>query len=63
MSEHVELVKKGNPLEAENAGIKWVVHPYLFRIKERDKVKIDWEHSDKRWIKPEDIKKLFRLDT
>ncbi len=53
--EDVELVKKGSPLEAEDEGIRWVVHPYLFRIKERDKVKIDWEHCDQRWIKPEDI--------
>ncbi len=51
----VELVKKGSPLEAEDEDIKWVVHPYLFRIKERDKVKIDWEHSNKRWIKPGEI--------
>ena len=53
--EDVELVRKGSPIEAEDEGIKWVVHPYLFRIKERDKVKIDWEHNEKRWIKPEDI--------
>lgn len=53
--EDVELVRKGSTLEAEDEGIKWVVHPYLFRIKERDKVRIDWEHSEKRWIKPEDI--------
>jgi 8-oxo-dGTP diphosphatase len=53
--EDVELVKKGSPLEAEDEGVRWVVHPYLFHIKKRDKVKIDWEHCDQRWIKPEDI--------
>ena len=53
--EDLELVRKGDPLEAENEGIKWVVHPYLFRIKERNKVKIDWEHNKIRWIKPGDI--------
>ena len=53
--EDLELVRKGDPLEAEDEGIKWVVHPYLFRIKERNKVKIDWEHNKIRWIKPGDI--------
>jgi len=55
--EDVELVTKGSPLEAEDEGIKWIVHPYLFRIKERDRVRIDWEHSEKRWIRPEDVDK------
>jgi len=53
--EDLELVRKGDPLEAEDEGIKWVVHPYLFRIKDRNKVKIDWEHNKIRWIKPGDI--------
>ncbi len=50
-----ELVKKGGTLEAEDEGIRWIVHPYLFRIKDPSKVRIDWEHCEKRWIKPEDI--------
>lgn len=53
--EDVELVKKGIPLKVEDEGVRWVVYPFLFRIKERDKIRIDWEHSDKLWIKPEDI--------
>ncbi|MCJ7426168.1 MAG: NUDIX pyrophosphatase [Dehalococcoidales bacterium] len=53
----MELLKKGEPLavEDEGLGIRWVVHPYLFRIKDRDKIRIDWEHKEARWIKPEDI--------
>jgi 8-oxo-dGTP diphosphatase len=53
----VELIKKGKPLEVEDEGlgIRWVVHPYLFRIKDRNKIRIDWEHKEARWIKPEDI--------
>ena len=40
----VEMVKKGEPLavEDEGLGIRWVVPPYLFRIKDRDKIRIDW---------------------
>lgn len=53
----VALIKKGEPLavEDEGLGVRWVVHPYLFHIKDRDKIKIDWEHKEARWIAPEDI--------
>ena len=55
--EDVELIRKGKPLSVEDKrlGVRWVVHPYLFHIKDRDKVKIDWEHKEARWIKPEEI--------
>ncbi len=32
-----------------------MVHPYLFHIKDRGKIKIDWEHKELRWIPPRDI--------
>jgi len=53
----LKLVKKGKPLpiEDEKLDVKWVVHPYLFQIKDRDKIKIDWEHKETQWIDPEDI--------
>jgi hypothetical protein len=53
----VELVKKGEPLVAEDEGLgtRWLIHPYRFRIKDRKNIKIDWEHKESRWIKPEDI--------
>ena len=53
----MELVKRGEPLavEDEGLGVRWVVHPYLFHIKDRDKIRIDWEHKEARWIAPKDI--------
>ncbi len=53
----VELLKKGELLDVVDEGLetRWVVHPYLFRIKDRDRIRIDWEHKEARWIKPEDI--------
>ncbi|MBM4433127.1 MAG: NUDIX pyrophosphatase [Chloroflexi bacterium] len=53
----VKLIKRGKPLTAEDEklGVKWVIHPYLFHIKDRSKIKMDWEHQEARWIKPEDI--------
>jgi 8-oxo-dGTP diphosphatase len=53
----LQLVKKGEPLSVEDAGlgVRWLVHPYLFHISNRDKVRIDWEHKEARWIKPQKI--------
>jgi len=53
----IKLIRKGKPLTVEDdkLGVKWVVHPYLFHIKDRDKIKIDWEHKEARWIQPKDI--------
>lgn len=55
--EDLKLVKRGKPLliEDDRLSVKWMVHPYLFRIKDRGKIKIDWEHKEAKWIDPEDI--------
>ena len=55
--EDLKLIKKGEPLPIrdEALGVKWVVHPYLFHIEDRGKIKIDWEHKEVRWIKPEEL--------
>jgi 8-oxo-dGTP diphosphatase len=55
--EDLTLIKKGKPLTItdEKLGVRWVVHPYLFHIKDRDKIKIDWEHKEIKWINPKDI--------
>ncbi len=53
----VELVKEGEPLEIvdEELGRKWVVHPFRFGVKTAEKISIDWEHTELRWIDPNDI--------
>jgi ADP-ribose pyrophosphatase YjhB (NUDIX family) len=55
--EDLKLIKRGKPLaiKDEDLGSKWVVHPYLFHIKDRGKIRIDWEHKEVRWIKPEEM--------
>ncbi|MCX6740800.1 MAG: NUDIX domain-containing protein [Candidatus Parcubacteria bacterium] len=35
----------------------WVIHPVLVKIK-TDKIKIDWEAQDYRWVKLNEIKKF-----
>ena len=55
--EDLQLIRKGEPLsvEDEQFGVRWLVHPYLFHIKNRDKIQIDWEHKEARWIDPKEI--------
>ena len=55
--EDIKLINRGKALSIkdEKLGIKWVVHPFLFRIKARSKIRIDWEHKESRWIKPDEI--------
>jgi len=57
--EHLRLIKKGEPLIFDDASlnIRKVIYTYLFHIEDRSKIKIDWEHKQLKWIKPEDIDK------
>jgi len=56
----LKLVKKGKPLEVIDKDLnrKWIVHPFLFHVKAPEKVKIDWEHTEAKWIKPSQLKKF-----
>ena len=56
----VSLVKKGKPLEVfdpigEHA---WRVHPFLFVVNSPDKIRLDWENVEMRWVHPEEIVQL-----
>ena len=53
----LKLIKKGKPLEVidKNLNRNWIVHPFLFHVKSPEKIKTDWEHTEVRWIKPEEL--------
>ena len=53
----VKLLKEGLPLEVidETLDKIWVVHPFRFQVDTPEKIQIDWEHSECRWIEPEEI--------
>ncbi len=59
-ADEVVLLRRGNVLEAkdEALGIIWRIHPYLFRVKEPSRIRIDWEHCESRWVSPSEIRKL-----
>jgi len=54
------LIKQGNPVSFidiyEGKEYDWTVFPFLFKIESKNKIKIDWEHSNYEWIVPSDIK-------
>lgn len=58
----IMLVKKGQPLEIsdtyEGRRYDWIVYPFLFHIKDKALVRIDWEHEEYRWILPSEVKKF-----
>ncbi len=51
----IQLLRKGETLAAADEGVCWVVHPYLFRIRDKSKIRIDWEHRALRWIDPAEL--------
>ncbi|MFC1873622.1 hypothetical protein ACFLW3_02290 [Chloroflexota bacterium] len=57
LAEDVKLVKRGQSLTIKDGqnSVKWVIFSYLLHLKDADKVKIDWEHTETRWINPENI--------
>jgi 8-oxo-dGTP diphosphatase len=53
----VELACEGQLLEVVDAelGRKWIVHPFRFRVVKPEKIRIDWEHTEVKWISPQEI--------
>lgn len=50
------LIREGKPLRIEDReqDRKWVVHPFLWKI-EAEKIRLDWENVESRWIMPEEL--------
>lgn len=53
----VELVRRGRIIEIKDKEILWRVSPYLFIVKKPKKIRINWEHTDFKWIIPNQISK------
>jgi 8-oxo-dGTP diphosphatase len=58
--EEVSLMKTGKPLEVFDQVGKhaWRVHPFLFAVHSPDKIRLDWENVEMRWVLPEEIDQL-----
>jgi len=55
--EDLRLLGKGETLQVddEEMGTRWMVHPYLFYVSDRARIRTDWEHVETRWITPGEI--------
>ena len=55
--EDIELITRGEALKVKDdrLDVIWTIHPFLFHITDRSKIKLDWEHIDARWIKPHEL--------
>jgi nicotinamide-nucleotide amidase len=53
----IKLVYKGKPLEVTDPALKttWIVHPYLFHVLSPEKIKLDREHLEAKWIDPHEL--------
>jgi nicotinamide-nucleotide amidase len=53
----IELICKGDTVTVRDDKLKtrWIVHPYLFHVKDQEKIKLDWEHKESKWISPGEI--------
>jgi len=60
----VEFKNKEKPInftdKYENEIYNWTVFPFLFKVYKKDKIHIDWEHTEYRWILPKEVE---RFDT
>lgn len=49
-----EFVRSIDPIRVRGGDTIWVIHPFLFRAKDRA-VTIDWEHTEYRWALPAEM--------
>ncbi len=55
--EDVRLLAEGEALEVvdEGIGVRWTVHPFLFEVMRPERVRLDWEHVEARWLPPQEV--------
>ncbi len=54
---HLRLVSECTTVKVvdrENSTI-WIVHPFLFLLIDDISIRLDWEHDEYRWVRPEEI--------
>jgi len=53
----VRLLAQGEPFVAvdETIDTRWTVHPLLFEVLRPERVRLDWEHVESRWLRVEEM--------
>ena len=57
--EKVKKISIAEPFESRDEEIKttFVVHPVLIELKEKPEIKMDFEHTESRWVNKDDLSK------
>ena len=53
----VRLLAAGEPLVVSDKaiGTRWTAHPFLFEALRPEGIRLDWEHEEFRWVRPEEV--------
>ncbi len=53
----LRLLGQGQPLQVvdQEADVQWIVYPFLFQVLTPERLRIDWEHQETRWIAPQEM--------
>ena len=55
----VELLLEGKPHKFtdvyDGKTYDWDIYPFVFYIEKKEKIQIDWEHTELMWISPRDL--------
>lgn len=56
---NVKEIKIGEPYDFndKNIGTAFIVHPVLIELKEKPTIKLDFEHTEAKWLKKDEIAK------
>ncbi|MCK4520390.1 NUDIX domain-containing protein [Candidatus Parcubacteria bacterium] len=65
--DNISSIHIGEPYEFTDAEVNkiWIVCPVSVELRNEPNIKLDWEHTEYKWIKPEELKKfdvVFNLD-
>lgn len=56
----IGLHSQGDPLNIFDHKLnkKWIIHPFLFHVNSPDKIVINWEHTELKWITTDELGKF-----
>ena len=52
-----ELIASAPTMRVRDGNVIWTIHPFLFQARERQ-VQLDWEHTEHKWVRPEQLDEL-----
>lgn len=53
----IKSIKIKEPYKLADEALKksWIIHPVLVELKEKPEIKLDWEHTEYKWIHPKEL--------